>query len=49
MLEFDIEIIGEWQEDELLLKYVAENGLKKWSIFSLTLKDRIGKQCHERY
>ena len=37
------------QEDQLLLSIISGAGRKDWSIISLRLGDRTGKQCRQRY
>jgi hypothetical protein len=36
------------QEDEAVVRLVAECGVKKWSHIASHLPGRIGKQCRER-
>ena len=47
----DPRIKGPWspEEDELLIKLVAEFGAKKWSVIAEHVPGRIGKQCRERW
>lgn len=42
---------GNWscEEDELLLKWVSENGCLKWTDCSKYIPNRCGKQCRERW
>ena len=42
---------GSWtrEEDEVVLKYVAEHGDKDWAKLALLLNGRTGKQCRERF
>lgn len=44
-------IKGSWtrEEDEIILKYVSENGDKDWAKLALLLRGRTGKQCRERF
>jgi len=37
------------QEDDLIVKLVAEHGTKTWSLVGNKLQCRSGKQCRERY
>jgi hypothetical protein len=36
-------------EDDLIIKLVAQHGTKNWSLIGTKLKNRSGKQCRERY
>jgi hypothetical protein len=38
----------EWQEDEQLLKFVAEHGIDNRGVLVSAIKGRSGKQCYER-
>lgn len=42
---------GNWmpQEDEILLRWVQENGATKWTECSKLIRGRCGKQCRERW
>ncbi|EAY07611.1 Myb-like DNA-binding domain containing protein [Trichomonas vaginalis G3] len=42
---------GSWtrQEDEIIIKFVQENGTKNWKKLCELLPGRIGKQCRERW
>jgi hypothetical protein len=42
---------GSWtrEEDELIVKFVQENGTKDWTKLANLLPGRIGKQCRERW
>ena len=42
---------GNWSldEDEILLRWVSENGATKWTECSKLIKGRCGKQCRERW
>ncbi|KAH0787082.1 Myb-like DNA-binding domain containing protein [Histomonas meleagridis] len=42
---------GSWtrQEDEIIIQYVKENGVKNWRNLCTLLPGRIGKQCRERW
>jgi len=42
---------GPWtpEEDALVKTLVATHGPKKWSLISLSLPGRVGKQCRERW
>ncbi|KAH0788927.1 Myb-like DNA-binding domain containing protein [Histomonas meleagridis] len=42
---------GSWtrQEDEVIIKFVTENGCKSWTKLASLLPGRIGKQCRERW
>ena len=42
---------GNWSfdEDEILLRWVADNGATKWTECSKLIKGRCGKQCRERW
>lgn len=42
---------GNWalDEDEILLRWVSENGATKWTECSKLIKGRCGKQCRERW
>lgn len=42
---------GSWtrEEDEVVLKFVAEHGDKDWAKLALLLNGRTGKQCRERF
>ena len=42
---------GSWtvQEDEIITKFVTENGCKSWAKLATLLPGRIGKQCRERW
>lgn len=42
---------GSWtrEEDEIIIKFVNENGIKDWAKLALLLKGRTGKQCRERF
>jgi hypothetical protein len=42
---------GSWSrhEDEIIIRYVAENGKKSPSKLSALLLGRIGKQCRDRW
>lgn len=44
-------IKGSWtrEEDEIIAKFVAENGDKDWARLALLLNGRTGKQCRERF
>ena len=44
-------IKGSWtrEEDELILRFVAENGDKDWAKLAMLLRGRTGKQCRERF
>jgi hypothetical protein len=44
-------IKGPWteEEDNIVLKLVAENGPQKWTYIAEHLPGRIGKQCRERW
>ena len=44
-------IKGSWtrEEDEIILRFVAENGDKDWAKLALLLRGRTGKQCRERF
>lgn len=44
-------IKGNWtrEEDEIILKFVEQNGLKDWAKLATILTRRNGKQCRERY
>ena len=43
--------LGPWQEeeDEILLKWVKENGPYNWSRCAKRIKERTGKQCREHW
>jgi hypothetical protein len=42
---------GSWtrEEDDVILDFVRENGVKDWAKLALMLKGRTGKQCRERF
>ncbi|KAH0795814.1 Myb-like DNA-binding domain containing protein [Histomonas meleagridis] len=42
---------GSWtrQEDEIIIQYVKEHGVKNWRNLCNLLPGRIGKQCRERW
>jgi hypothetical protein len=42
---------GSWtrQEDEMIIHFVQENGIKDWSKLASLLPGRLGKQCRERW
>ena len=44
-------IKGSWtlEEDNTIIKFVAEHGTKNWTKLALLLPGRIGKQCRERW
>lgn len=44
-------IRGPWtkEEDDIVIKLVAENGPQKWTHVAAHLPGRIGKQCRERW
>ncbi|XP_010496973.1 PREDICTED: myb-like DNA-binding protein BAS1, partial [Camelina sativa] len=46
-----ISIKGQWTptEDEMLMKLVKRNGMKKWTAIAKMFQGRIGKQCRERW
>lgn len=50
MLNPDL-IRGPWtkEEDDIVIKLVAENGPQKWTHVAAHLPGRIGKQCRERW
>lgn len=37
------------EEDNLIIKLVAQHGTKNWSLIGTKLRNRSGKQCRERY
>ena len=42
---------GPWteEEDDIVIKLVADNGAQKWTHVAEHLPGRIGKQCRERW
>lgn len=44
-------IKGSWtrEEDEIIVQFVKENGVKNWTKLAQLLPGRIGKQCRERW
>ncbi|EAY22676.1 Myb-like DNA-binding domain containing protein [Trichomonas vaginalis G3] len=44
-------IKGSWtrEEDEMIIKFVQENGTKNWKKLAEILPGRLGKQCRERW
>ena len=44
-------IAGNWtnEEDDVLIKYVADNGPCQWSMAAKLCPGRVGKQCRERW
>ncbi|KAM7268149.1 hypothetical protein ACFE04_010315 [Oxalis oulophora] len=44
-------IKGQWtpEEDRLLEEWVAQHGIKQWSVVANMMKGRLGKQCRERW
>jgi hypothetical protein len=42
---------GSWtrQEDETIVQFVQENGIKDWTKLATLLPGRLGKQCRERW
>jgi hypothetical protein len=42
---------GSWtrEEDQVVLNFVVENGVKDWAKLASMLKGRTGKQCRERF
>lgn len=46
--DFSSKYSVDFQEDNLIIKIVGEQGNKKWSEIAKHLPGRIGKQCRER-
>lgn len=44
-------IKGSWtrQEDEIIIEFVKQHGVKNWTKLAQSLPGRIGKQCRERW
>jgi hypothetical protein len=42
---------GSWtrEEDEMIVRFVQENGIKDWTKLATLLPGRMGKQCRERW